>query len=222
MSRVLGVYFLFFHFISFQFILLFPIIYLYSLPQIANNKNTLTTRRVTKMPHLPDAQELLTADPSPQLSGYCNKKSRSLVRQCFPCMECCYPLWKTRYLILYGNYLFRYANEYGTKPKGVPLALDVSTLKNGESTSTFLIVQLDKTYTFRCESQEECKAWFIAISDRKSQAIREKLGHAPVSAAVQKANSAGLFLVKEKKKKEQVYDPARNHDVTMNPISFRI
>jgi hypothetical protein len=118
--------------------------------------------------------------------------------------------------------LFRYTTEDGTKPKGVPIALESSTIKksNDDGGMSFLVIQLDKTYTFRCSSLTECKAWMIAISERKSQAIREKLGHAPVTNSVQKANKAGLYLLQEKLKQRQATSSSYSHQVTINPLAL--
>ena len=70
-----------------------------------------------KMPRssqeMPSAQDLLELKPAK--AGYCEKKNNSIFIQCFPC---CFKLWKPRYFVLIGNFLYRYSSETGESPKG--------------------------------------------------------------------------------------------------------
>jgi hypothetical protein len=60
---------------------------------------------------------------------------------------------------------------------------------------SFEVSTIRKVYTFSLtqediEGGKTCHEWVKAIRDRKAQAIRENMGHAPVSMAIQKANRA--------------------------------
>lgn len=131
---------------------------------------------------MPTAADLLTSETKPSKTGYCEKKNNSILLYYFPFLSCLYPLWKRRYFILIGNYLFKYESQDGEKPKGVPIPLDASTVKIlDDDRTSFEISLIRKTYIIKCSNVDECRSWVVALRDRKAQAIREKLGHAPIT-----------------------------------------
>ena len=133
---------------------------------------------------LPTAQFLL--DNNPTRTGYLDKQNTSLLSRCL------YP-WKTRFFILIGGYLFRYADAAGKKPKGVPIPLDAVTINRCEDGDSdggrcFEVVTIRKVYILRAISQTDCEEWVSAIKDRKSLSIAENMGHRNVSSAITQIN----------------------------------
>jgi len=146
---------------------------------------------------MPAASELLALKPSK--SGYCDKKNTSLlVKIC----SCCFKAWKKRFFILVGNFLYRFADETGETPKGVPVPLDSCTVRvlapiENEGFFCFEVSTIRKNYIIRASSQQEAEEWVQAIKTRKLMAIKEGLGHAPVEAGVREANKkAGAMFSK--------------------------
>ena len=82
-----------------------------------------TTNRIKSQSTKLTAQNLITIKTS--FFGYCEKKSPSWLNYCFPCV---FPLFKRRFLVSTGNYIFRFADENGEKPKGLPIPIDSSEI----------------------------------------------------------------------------------------------
>ena len=162
--------------------------------------------------NLPSAEDLLSTDPKP-FSGYCLKKNNSILAYLFPCW---FPVWKKRYFILVGNYLFRYSDEFGDIPKGVPIPLDSCQVAVVE-TNEFEVSTIRKVYRIRTNSDEECNNWIKAIRLRKSQSIRENMGHAPISKKVGMANKVGDRLFKDRLKQD--YRDTESRQMILNPLN---
>ena len=146
-------------------------------------------------------------------SGYCMKKSNSYLPFFLPCI---YKKWKRRYFILCGNYLFRYSDEFGEKPKGVPIPLGSCQIKALNSFD-FEISTLRKQYVIRTDSETNRDTWLKAIRERKSQAVRETMGHAPVEDTIRMANKAGEKLFQERLKRD--VDDRHMNQMIMNPMN---
>lgn len=131
---------------------------------------------------LPTAQFLLANFPT--RTGYLDKQNTSLLSRCL------YP-WKTRFFVLIGGFLFRYADAAGKKPKGVPIPLDAVTINRSETEEDgrcFEVVTIRKVYILRASSRNDCEEWVSAIKDRKSLSIAENMGHRNVSSAIAQIN----------------------------------
>lgn len=149
--------------------------------------------------NLPSASDLLESDGPPK-SGYCMKKNNSYLAYFFPCL---FKKWKRRFFILCGNFLFRFSSEHGESPKGVPIPLESCTVKLlRDVPNAFELSTIRKTYVIQANSQVDCNAWVEAIKSRKAQAIRENMGHAPVSENVRWANMAGNKLFSDRLKRD--------------------
>ena len=136
----------------------------------------------------PSAEELMAEATK---YGLCQKRNNSLLAYFLPCF---FPKWKTRFLILVGNYLFRYSSEQGDSPKGVPIPIDSVTCRMSEEQNCFEVSMIRKVYTFRLESEEDCRSWIKAINQRRGAAIRENLGHSVTSSSIKMINRAGATL----------------------------
>ena len=139
---------------------------------------------------LPSAQFLL--DNNPTRTGFLDKQNTSIISRCL------YP-WKTRYFILIGGFLFRYADSTGKKPKGVPIPLDAITINRSDTEADgrcFEVITIRKVYLLRASSQKECEEWMSAIKERKSLSIAENMGHRTISNAITQINKQVITLVK--------------------------
>jgi hypothetical protein len=115
------------------------------------------------------------------------------------------PKWKVRYLILTGNYLYRYKNEYSTTPKGMPILVEHSKARmviinddeGGENaeeegiqfaldrlpvgTQGVFAVQVygpdAKTHYYGVPTVEDARVWVQSLQQSKQEAITTNLGH---------------------------------------------
>ena len=132
--------------------------------------------------------------------GHLMKRNTSLLHSIVPC---CFKHWKSRFCIVVGNYMYRFSGHPDGTLKGIPVPLDACTirqLREGDLTSgtlgagdnigaCFELSMIRKVYTFRCSSTAESLEWVSMLKQRKAQAIRESLGHAPLSAEIKKLNT---------------------------------
>ena len=96
---------------------------------------------------------------SPQKQSYCEKEDNSLLSYWLPWL---FPRWKTRYLIVCGNYLFRYAGEDSDSPKGVPIPLDVSQISYTQG-NELTLTNLWKDYKFKFADDRICKGELLIL-----------------------------------------------------------
>ena len=89
---------------------------------------------------------------SPQKQSYCEKENDSLLSYWLPWL---FPRWKIRYLVLCGNFLFRYQNEDSDTPKGVPIPLDVSQISYTHG-NELTLTNLWKDYKFKFNDDALC------------------------------------------------------------------
>mmetsp|Transcript_99334 Transcript_99334/g.195107 ORF Transcript_99334/g.195107 Transcript_99334/m.195107 type:complete len:213 (+) Transcript_99334:105-743(+) len=143
-------------------------------------------------------QDLLNMSPSK--TGFCEKKARSVLPYLFPCW---FKPWKQRFLVLVGGFLYRFESEFGVKVKGVPIPLDsISISYRGEC--MFEVSMIRKVYRFKTDSEQDAFDWVKAISARKSEAIREALGHAPLDASTRRANNVANAMFHKKLQSERL------------------
>lgn len=161
---------------------------------------------------VPCAQDLLAMKP--QKHGYCYKENTSIwVSLC-----CCFmEKWKKRYFILIGNYLIRFKSEYGENPKGVPIPLDSASVSLRE-TGCFEVSTLRKTYNIRVDSHAEAIEWVKQINARKMAAIKENMGHAPVSKDVSNVNRAAFKLFDERLREDRNFSNSQEASAK-NPMA---
>ncbi len=155
----------------------------------------------------------------PSKYGYLKKKSNSWWASILPCL---FPLWKTRFFVLVGNFLIRYPDEQPAQsPKGLPIPLDAVQISRVDNV-TIQLKMISKSYFLMADSEESCTVWQQALVNRKSQAIREQMGHAPLDSRVDAVNKAAtkLFLEKlDRQRHEQHhYNDMLYGQSTLNPL----
>jgi hypothetical protein len=125
------------------------------------------------------AAELLSMTPQP-FHGYMMKKDNGWLAYLLPCWM---PAWKKRFFVVCGNYLFRFEDEEGEKPKGVPIPLDGCMITEiGEN--KFVVNCIRKTYCLQAADTDDLRKWIKAIKTRKLEAIRENMGHVEVNQKI--------------------------------------
>jgi hypothetical protein len=117
-------------------------------------------------------------------------------------LPCIYPKWRPRYLVLIGNYLFRFESEHDEKPKGVPIPIDSVSVKVMED-GHFELSTLRKYYYLRADSVQEAEQWANAIKTRKFLAIKENMGHSPLQPEIKAINDVGNRLFDGKLKADK-------------------
>lgn len=141
--------------------------------------------------------------------GFLEKRNTSLLHSVMPC---CFRHWKPRYFVVVGGYCYRFSDEHGSL-KGIPIPLDACTirqLKEGdlalepgcEISACLELSMIRKQYILRASSVAECLEWVTALRTRKHQAIREALGHAPISAELRKLNAQAATKFKRRIEKD--------------------
>ena len=135
------------------------------------------------------------------------KKSNSLYNKVFPCSA---EPYVKRFIVLSGAYLYRFTDVENSKPKGVPIPIDSVTVEKVDGFS-FRLNAVRKSYAFRAFSEEDCRSWIAAISERRHMAVKEAMGHAEVSKKLGHANKAAEQLYEEAVKRDGM-------DTSFNPL----
>lgn len=145
----------------------------------------------------------------PAKSGICMKKNNSMLAYLFPCIV---PQWKKRFFVLVGSYLYRFESEVGERPKGSPIPIDACSVACKED-GFFEVHTLRKRYIVKVDTAAEAREWVEAIKERKYQAIKENMGHAPLDPLVKKQNALAARLCDKKLLQER-----REAEDIMNPV----
>lgn len=151
------------------------------IPLVLNLTNHTSNKNVT-------CAELLELNPA--IHGAASKKNNSYLAYFFPWF---FELWKERYFVLLGNYLFRFSSIHGESVKGVPIPLDCVTVKKLDD-CCLEVSTLRKVYQIRMSSDDEAHQWVAAIKKRKLEAIRENMGHVSLSTEIKRTNKIGAYL----------------------------
>ena len=108
------------------------------------------------------------------------------------CLACLAPIWKERYLIQIGNFLYRFEDSQSKTPKGAPVALDSVQVRMASSLNedgmefaalppgvgaVFCVSTYRKRQYYAVSSREETVAWTNSIRDGREEATRRSMGH---------------------------------------------
>lgn len=151
-------------------------------------------------------------DLNPNKSGYLEKENSSILAKILPCL---FDKYKRRLFILIGNFIFRYEDEGSLEPKGTPIPLDcVSKIEGNDC--MIILKGIRKSYILKASSPSIANEWKKAIKTRKSNAIRENMGHAQISEGVKNVNKFGNRLNEKKSRRENIL--AKGNDYVNNPL----
>lgn len=152
---------------------------------------------------LPSCQELMNNKPTKY--GILEKENSSLISKCFN-------RWKKRYFVLIGGFLFRYTDEHGSSPKGVPIPLDSAQINKSSEAQCFEVVTVRKVYIIKAKSDDEANEWIKAIRDRKALSIAEAMGHRQLSVAISGFNRKATKAFENTVRKESTIIANPMHD----------
>lgn len=145
--------------------------------------------------------------------GLCYKRNKSIFAYLFPCFV---PKWKTRYLVVVGNYIYRFSDDQATKTKGVPIPLDSATIQKDQTNNEFIlqIKTIRKSYEIKFDDARMLDEWYTYIKERKGRSIQERMGHLPISKEVQKLNKKSDALFNR-----VLYNDVRDHGASSTSYS---
>jgi len=165
---------------------------------------------------------------SARRAGYVKKRGYRLRGLC----KCCKPIWKDRYLVMAGGFLFRYSSEQAKSPKGAPIPLANATifaLEDGINENPlrtrspdgnillhcFIVSTIRNEYVFGTDDEEERDRWITDLTEEKQLAIKESLGHTKPGKGFKLAKKLGIKIFKEKIGKE-MQETARYRETEMS------
>ncbi len=161
-----------------------------------------------------------TGEEAAVFSGYLLKRGYRFGNLLSGCPACCgcKPVWKKRFFVLRGGYLFRFASNTRTaRPKGVPeplsdayidaaQSLDDGGADAGEADNVgdllIHISTIRKEYLLKAGSLERRNEWIRRLRRAKERSIKVSLGHATQSAADKAARRHGQELFQQGLRRE--------------------
>lgn len=134
------------------------------------------------------------------------------------CLSPLRPQWRQRYLILIGNFLYKFKQNNSSTPKGSPLPVDLvesnllGPMEDDEMSpalqglpagfhSIFTVVTSGKPRYYAVSTREEALAWVNSLRQARQDAISRKMGHAsnmPYPNSWKYFDSLGSSLQKSK------------------------
>ena len=155
--------------------------------------------------HALGAEKHAALPTAPQLTAKCDKaghmeKRRERCLGLCPLWPCATPIFRRRFVVLKGAYIFKFADEQGTRPKGTPLPVEALVVEQLEP-DLISIRTLRKEWVMRVAAPE-VPGWLSAIRLAKQRAIRESMGHAPIDMDDAGSNAVGSRLFDQSLKRE--------------------
>ena len=120
------------------------------------------------------------------------------------CFKFFRPSWRSRYLILLGSFLYKFANsdDRNAEPKGAPLhvegIIDASLLgRNGDYdlglavlpnylpsgyTAVVAVSTLRQRNYYAFASREDAAVWIQCLTEARHESVKRSMGHAPMDS----------------------------------------
>jgi hypothetical protein len=194
------------------------------------------------------ATSMLKASPSqhgvalklhvPVLFGILPTSIKRLVME-WSCLAWLIPQWRQRYLILIGNYLYKFKGASASTPKGTPfsvamveadLVLEIqyddmapalANLPPGYD-SVFIVSTFGKQHYYAVSNRDEALAWVNSVRQSKQAAITRSLGHAgnmPYPKSWEYFDSLGRSLEKSKERIKQKLEDQNLRELELSGMS---
>jgi hypothetical protein len=146
------------------------------------------------------------------------------------------PQWRNRYLILIGNYLYKFKNESSATPKGTPFSIDMvdsnllaskeddamapalSNLPQGFK-CIFTVSVFGKKHYYAVSDREEGLTWVNSLRQARQEAVTRNMGHAsnvPYPKPWSYFDSLGRSL---QKSKERIKAKVEEHNMREMELS---
>lgn len=166
-----------------------------------------------------------------KLAGTLQKRSSSWLLALFPTwlLSCFMPLWKSRYFMVVGQFIYRFKEQYDIdKVKGCPIpikSIHVRSLKYIEGDTArneidlphcFEISMLRKTYIMQAANDRDRRTWVSTLLDAKHQIIKEDLGHVHVPPKVKKLNDKAGNLFERRLRIDAIMSSKANNAAFSN------
>jgi hypothetical protein len=144
---------------------------------------------------------------------------------CCPTCCGCGPVWKKRFFVIRGGFLFRFtSNNRTARPKGTPIPLTDCiigrvTIDEDELTNPELLLSLStirKEYILRANTKERRDEWIHRLQTAKHLSIKVSLGHAKQSNVDKRARLAGERMFNDNIRRER---QAMDHETEMRNLS---
>ena len=160
-------------------------------------------------------------------SGTLHKRGYRFGNLLICCPSCCGcgPVWKKRFFIIRGGYLFRFtSNNRTAKPKGTPIPLSdaiVGTVEIDEDevddpNLLLSVSTIRKEYILKAENIEKRNEWIKRIRTAKHMSIKISLGHAKQNNIDKRARTAGDRMFKAGIRRER---QAMDHETEMRNLN---
>jgi len=118
----------------------------------------------------------------------------------------CRNTWIKRFFIVSGGYVFKYSSPTGAKPKGSPLGLfdsNIDYVFDYTNKHSFRIWTFNKEYILSGDSEDTVRQWVEALRKAKLLAVKQAMGHLPMTKDEQFAQQSGDYLVNKTIQKER-------------------
>eukprot|EP00658_Telonema_sp_P-2_P027865 TRINITY_DN21454_c0_g1_i2.p1 TRINITY_DN21454_c0_g1~~TRINITY_DN21454_c0_g1_i2.p1 ORF type:complete len:155 (+),score=55.43 TRINITY_DN21454_c0_g1_i2:198-662(+) len=113
--------------------------------------------------------------------GYLEKEGSSSL------CSCTKPSFKLRFVVIKGQYVFKFRSPEDKNPVGRPIGLLGAKIAEKTATS-FRLATIPKDYVFKASSNEELEAWIQAINQQTQLVIKQSKGHAEIPASEEQSN----------------------------------
>mmetsp|Transcript_23506 Transcript_23506/g.37765 ORF Transcript_23506/g.37765 Transcript_23506/m.37765 type:complete len:183 (-) Transcript_23506:294-842(-) len=118
---------------------------------------------------------------------------------------CFCDVWKRRWVVLQGGYIFKFERKDSKRPKGLPISVTETSASIERNTSdtdqygkVLCISSISKKQVFATDDDEELYEWIEAIQKAKNDTIKQRLGHMEIGSEDAYAHRAGARLEKFK------------------------
>lgn len=156
---------------------------------------------------------------APRYEGWLLKKGYRFHNVCACCIG---PVWKNRYFVINGGFLFRFVHENHTKPKGRPIKLEDVTIRRAPmdegDDSCLQVISLSKNHILRAPTTAIRDEWITQLRRAKQHAIKVSMGHAPMTRGELEARKLGDDIVKTKTKQRR--EGRRMQDQLMKEVQY--
>lgn len=154
------------------------------------------------------------------------------------CLSWFMPQWHQRYLILIGNFLYKFKNNGAATPKGTPISVDsidanlLLATQDDEMSPTFAnlppgfdtiltVSNFGKKHYYAVSSREEALSWVNSLRQNRQEAITRSMGHAgnmPYPKAWAYFDCLGESLQKSKKRIQEKVEQHNMREMELSSI----
>ncbi|CAB9496926.1 expressed unknown protein [Seminavis robusta] len=157
----------------------------------------------------------------------------------YSCFSWLMPQWRQRYLILIGNYLYKFKGDSSPAPKGTPFSVDMlennlllahqeddmspafANLPPGYD-SIFTVSTFGKKHYYAVSNRDEALTWVNSLRQSRQEAITRAMGHAghmPYPKSHAYFDTLGKSLQKSKERINQKLEEHSMREMELTDIS---